>query len=183
VKNKINIVLEQRDFLFKYLKRKFRYIRIDDIDDIVQMALIKACRKVDTMQDRSTIRTWVTKIAVNDAIDFIRRNKNKISSLSEFNIEEKDRSDLLDNFNNYDPIENIISCHVIDQILTHKLDILKKSNPTAYQTFIAYINLDDYKKVQEAENISMGTVKSRIFRAREILQRNFNDEELALLSV
>ena len=183
VKNKIDSILEQREFLFKYLRRKFRYIRLDDIDDIVQVALTKACINVDKMQDRSSIRTWVTKIAVNDAIDFIRRNKNKMMSLSEFNIEEDDREKLLDNFNYYSPIETFISSQVSNQILLNQLNILKKSNPLAYQTFIAYCDLDDYKKVQEAQQITIGTVKSRIHRAREILKKNFTEQELALISV
>jgi DNA-directed RNA polymerase specialized sigma24 family protein len=37
--------------------------------------------------------------------------------------------------------------------------------------------------VQEAENVSIGTVKSRINRARKILLESFSDEELALISV
>ena len=183
MKNKVNLVLEQREFLFKYLRRKFRYLRLDDIDDIIQVALTKACKKIDTMQDRSSIRTWVTKIAVNDAIDFVRRNKNKMMSLSEFNIEEDDREKLLDNFNNYNPIETFISSQVSNQILLNKLNILKNSNPLAYQTFMTYVQLDDYKQVQEADKISIGTVKSRIHRAREILKKNFTEQELALISV
>ena len=183
MKNKIDSILEQREFLFKYIRRKFRYIRLDDIDDIVKVALTKACINVDKMQDRSSIRTWVTKIAVNDAIDFIRRNKNKMMSLSEFNIEEDEREKLLDNFNYYSPIETFISSQVSNQILLNQLNILKKSNPLAYQTFIAYCDLDDYKKVQEAQQITIGTVKSRIHRAREILKKNFTEQELALISI
>lgn len=183
VKNKIDLVLQQREFLFKYIKRTFRYIRIDDIDDIVQIALTKACRRIETMQDRSSVKTWVTKIAVNDAIDFIRKNKNNMMSLSEFNIEEDNREKLLDNFNNYEPIETFISSHVSNQILCSKLNVLKKTNPLAYQTFINYCILDDYKKVQEVENISIGTVKSRLHRARTILKKNFSEQELALISI
>lgn len=183
VKNKIDSILCHRDFIFKYLKRKFRYLRMDDIDDIVQIALIKACTRIETMQNRSSMKTWVTKIAINEALDYIRRNKNIISCLSEFNMEEENNFDLIDNNNNYDPFETYVSCYVSNQILQNKLSILEKSNPLAYKTFIAYISLDDYKDVQEAQNISIGTVKSRIHRAREILKKSFTPQELALISI
>lgn len=156
---------------------------MDDIDDIVQIALIKACTRIDTMQNRSSMKTWVTKIAINEALDYIRRNKNLISCLSEFNMEEENNFDLIDNNNNYDPFETYVSCYVSNQILQNKLSILEKSNPLAYKTFIAYISLDDYKDVQEAQNISIGTVKSRIHRAREILKKSFTQQELALISI
>lgn len=183
MKNKVDSVLCHRDFLFKYLKRKFSNLRLDDIDDIVQLSLLNACRKIDTMQNRSSIKTWVTKIAINESIDFIRKNKKNVSCISEFNFENEKDNNLIDNYNNYDPIETIISSYVSNQILQKKLSILEKSNPLAYQTFVAYITLDDYKDVQEAQNITIGTVKSRIHRAREILKKNFTEQELALISV
>ena len=68
-------------------------------------------------------------------------------------------------------------------MLFKKLSILKEINPDTYKTFMSFVALDNYKEVQDAENISIGTVKSRIYRARKILIDNFSDEELALISV
>lgn len=180
---KIDSVVIHRDFLFRFLKRKFRYIRLDDIDDIVQISITKACLKIDGMQEKSSIKTWVTKIAYNEALDFIRRNKNSFYCISELNIEDGDINNVIDNFNCYNPIETFAYNHVSNKLIIDKLNILKSNNPSTYQTFIKYIILDDYKKVQEAENLPMGTVKSRINRARKIISKNLTADDVATFSL
>ena len=177
-------VLAERKFITAYLNKKFRNIRPDDIDDIVQISLLNACRSLHKMQEKSTIRTWLTRIAVNDALDFLRRSKVRpLTSLSEIASEDNDIDSLIDYYNNYDPIKNIASRHTSNQMLCEKLSILKEKNPETYKTFMAFVLLDNYKEVQDAQNLSIGTVKSRINRARTILKDNISEEELALISI
>ena len=180
----IKSVLSERKFITAYLIKKFRNIRHDDIDDIVQVSLLNACKNLHRMQEKSSVRTWLAKIAVNNALDFLRRSKVRpLTSLSEITTENTDIDSLIDFHNNYDPIETIASRHTSNQLLFKKLSILKEINPDTYKTFMSFVALDNYKEVQDAENISIGTVKSRIYRARKILIDNFSDEELALISV
>jgi RNA polymerase sigma-70 factor (ECF subfamily) len=180
----IDSVLSERRFITTYLNKKFRNIRPDDIDDIVQVSLVNACKNLHRMQEKSTVRTWLTRIAVNDALDFLRRSKVRpLTSLSEIMNENIDVDSVIDFHNNYDPIETIASRHTSNQILRKKLSILKENNPETYKTFMAFVELDNYKDVQDLENISIGTVKSRINRARKMLKDNISDEELALISV
>jgi RNA polymerase sigma-70 factor (ECF subfamily) len=180
----IKSVLSERKFITAYLVKKFRNIRHDDIDDIVQVSLLSACKNLHRMQGKSTVKTWLAKIAVNNALDFLRRSKVRpLTSLSEFTTENTDIDSLIDSYNNYDPIETIASSHTTNLLLCKKLIILKDKNPDTYKTFMAFVALDNYKEVQEAENISIGTVKSRINRARKILIDSISDEELALISV
>lgn len=182
--SKIESVLSERRFITAYLTRKFRNIRPDDIDDIVQVSLLNACKNLHRMQEKSTIRTWLTRIAVNDALDFLRRSKVRpLTTLSDITSEDTDIDSLIDYHNNFDPIETIASSHTSKKIIYDKLLILKHKNLETYNTFMSYLELDDYKGVQEAQNITMGTVKSRINRARKILRDNISDEELALISI
>ena len=182
--SKIQSVLSERRFITTYLAKKFKNIRPDDIDDIVQVSLTNACKNLHRMQDRSSIRTWLTRIAVNDALDFLRRSKVRpLVTLSDFTSEDTDVNSLIDFHNNYDPIETIASRHTSNQLLYKKLSILKEKNPETYKTFMAFVELDNYKEVQDMENISIGTVKSRINRARKMLKDNISDEELALISI
>lgn len=182
--SKIQSVLAERRFITGYLTKKFRNIRPDDIDDIVQVSLLNACKNLHRMQEKSTIRTWLTRIAVNDALDFLRKNKIRpMTCLSEIINEDTDVNTVVDYYNNFDPIETIASRYTSKNIIYDKLLILKQKNLETYNTFMTYLELDDYKSVQEAQNISMGTVKSRINRARKILLDNISEEELALISV
>jgi RNA polymerase sigma-70 factor (ECF subfamily) len=180
----IDSVLSERRYITTYLNKKFRNIRPDDIDDIVQVSLLNACKNLHRMQEKSTVRTWLTRIAVNDALDFLRRSKVRpLVTLSDATSEDTDVNSLIDFHNNYDPIETIASRHTSKDIILEKLLILKEKNLDTYNTFMSYIELDDYKSVQQDQNITMGTVKSRINRARKILLNNISEEELALITI
>ncbi len=48
----------------------------EDADDVVQNALMKAWNSIDTFKGDSRLQTWLTRIAINEALDFTRRQKN-----------------------------------------------------------------------------------------------------------
>lgn len=50
----------------------------DRAADIAQDTFIKAYRKLDTLTDASSVRSWIYRIATNTAIDAMRRNKNTV---------------------------------------------------------------------------------------------------------
>ena len=52
----------------------------EDADDVVQNALIKAWTNIDDFQNRSKLYTWLSRIAINEALDFLRKKKNKQAS-------------------------------------------------------------------------------------------------------
>lgn len=48
----------------------------DDANDVVQNALLKAWNAIDTFKGESKLQTWLTRIAINEALDFTRKQKN-----------------------------------------------------------------------------------------------------------
>lgn len=48
----------------------------DDADDVLQNALMKAWLNIDKFKGDSKISTWLCSIAINEALDFLRRQKN-----------------------------------------------------------------------------------------------------------
>ncbi len=52
----------------------------DDANDVLQNAFLKAWSNIDDFQNKSKISTWLYRIAINEALDFVRREKNKISA-------------------------------------------------------------------------------------------------------
>ncbi len=54
----------------------------DDADDVLQNTLMKAWANLDTFQNKSKISTWLYRIAMNEALDFLRRQKttDKVST-------------------------------------------------------------------------------------------------------
>lgn len=49
----------------------------EDADDVVQNALLKAWNSIDTFHGESKVSTWLTRIAINEALDFQRRAKRR----------------------------------------------------------------------------------------------------------
>ena len=52
----------------------------DDANDVLQNTFLKAWNNLGDFQNKSKISTWLYRIAINEALDFVRRQKNKISA-------------------------------------------------------------------------------------------------------
>ena len=51
----------------------------DDANDVLQNVFIKVWKGIDDFQNRSKLSTWLCRIAVNEALDFLRRQRNVAS--------------------------------------------------------------------------------------------------------
>lgn len=60
---------------------KIRHIVIshEDADDVLQETLVKAWVNLDNFEGKSKFSTWLYRIAVNEAIDFLRRVRNTVT--------------------------------------------------------------------------------------------------------
>lgn len=52
----------------------------DDANDILQNTFLKAWQALDTFEGKSKLSTWLHRIAINEALDFIRRNKKRMAA-------------------------------------------------------------------------------------------------------
>jgi DNA-directed RNA polymerase specialized sigma24 family protein len=59
---------------------------------------------------------------------------------------------------------------------------MKLKRPEIYQTFMVYLDVDDYNQICEIQNLPIGTIKSRINRARKFIQENISEEDLLTLT-
>jgi len=64
-----------------YWKIRQIVLNHDDADDILQNVFIKAWTNLDDFKNKSKVSTWLYRIAINESLDFIRKQKNA-SSLS-----------------------------------------------------------------------------------------------------
>lgn len=63
----------------------------DDANDVLQNVFIKVWNGIDDFQNRSKLSTWLYRIAVNEALDFLRRKRNVASLDISDNISVADR--------------------------------------------------------------------------------------------
>ena len=76
-----SIVREYSEQLYFTIRRIV--LTHDDANDVLQETFLKAWNSYDTFQGGSKISTWITRIAINESVDFLRRNKHQASATSD----------------------------------------------------------------------------------------------------
>ena len=158
------LICNHREYLQHYLKKKFPKARNEEVEDTVQEALITAWRFKDKWQGKSSLKTWLTKIAVNTYFDLFRKQYVK----RERSFTTIDYQYIYDSV----PVDDFSETFCNTDFLNI---ILEDFNDNIYiETFkLNLIDQIDYKDIAIQQNIPIGTVKSRIFKARKLLQEAY----------
>jgi RNA polymerase sigma-70 factor (ECF subfamily) len=130
-------------------------------EDLVQDTMLKALRAWPTFRPGSNARAWLVTILRNQFINVWRKRKRSPTSVDPESVpEQPDR-------NNPDP-EGRFFAELVDETVIAALDAL----PDDFRDVVVLSDLEGlpYAEVAEALDIPVGTVKSRLFRGRRILQ-------------
>ena len=73
------IVKEHSEDIYRHIRRMV--LIHDDADDIVQNTFIKAWLNIDSFQGKSKISTWLYRIAINETLTFLNKNRGTLISL------------------------------------------------------------------------------------------------------
>lgn len=173
--SEINLICNQRSFLFNFLKRKFPKGRNEDIEDIVQSVLIKAISRVSQRNQEYSIRTWLATIAVNAYYDSFRKkyNKHEVVGTSD----ENGNDYIIDNIIVDDFSETFCQDSYLNDLNKALLSGFE-SNIHVQAFIMNFIDDIDYKEIAITHNIPIGTVKSRVFRGKQLLQKRYADLKL-----
>ena len=141
-----------------------------DASDVVQEVFLKIFRGVASFREQSSLRTWIYRIAVNEAHNhrrwFARHCRHEVSMTDG----QAERGNSLEYTpdRGLSPYEQTLESEhrtLIEHALT-------RINPT-YQTAVVLRDIQNlsYEEIAEILQVSLGTVKSRILRGREALRR------------
>lgn len=140
-----------------------------DAEDAVQEAFLKVFDKIHTFKQESKFSTWFYTVLSNICRDMLRKKSKKpmTVSINQTNREDDDFELQLED-TSYEPHENFIkkdALNVLDKALTQLSD--------EHREVIVLRDIEgfDYEKIAEILGISLGTVKSRISRARISLRK------------
>ncbi len=130
----------------------------DEACDILQEGFIKVFRKIDQFQATSSLKSWIRRIIVNTALDHYRKKKRH---------EEK-----IDSYKQIS-ISNTTVNNVLEQISVKELIRLVNELPTKAALVLKLYAVEGYahKEIAEKLNITEGTSKSQLHRARTLLKQ------------
>lgn len=128
----------------------------NDLDDLVQECFVKAWKGMDKFRGESSVKTWITRIAVNCAYDHFRKKGVNVET------EEIDEEKL-------GAVEPETRDSGAEEPLRRALDCL--SVPHREVLVLHVIEENSVEETAAILKISAGTVKSRLFHARANLQK------------
>ena len=139
-----------------------------DTNDVVQEVFLKIFRNIGSFRHQSSLKTWIYRIAVNEAHNHRRwfsRHKRQEVGL-ERDQDERGYQDTLSD-PGHSPFD-LASNGETHQLIEAALDGL---NP-AFRTAVVLRDMEDlsYEEIADVLQIHLGTVKSRIMRGREALR-------------
>jgi RNA polymerase sigma factor (sigma-70 family) len=139
----------------------------EDAQDVAQDVFIKVFSMLDRYDEQYAFRSWLFKIAANQCIDFIRKNRVKLLRLDEpveYKGEEIERQ-----LKDEAPTpEDTVQADEISKVLLAITDEL----PPHYRSMIVLRHQEHlaYEEIAELMDLPLGTVKARIHRARAMMK-------------
>lgn len=139
-----------------------------DAEDLTIEAFGKAFKNIKSYSPKYAFSTWLFKIATNNAIDFIRKKKQRTLSIDKPYSNSEDGPDMSQNIESggLDPEESFIRQQKI-QLMRGIVDKLKPHYKTLVE--LRYFKEYSYEEISEELELPLGTVKAQLFRAREFL--------------
>ena len=170
-----SLVLRYRDRVFSVVYNMTS--NREDANDVTQDVFVKAFHNIHRFQQKSTFFTWLYRIAVNTAISFIKKNRNR-QFFSLENFEEEGISGKL---------AEILSSRkhsrreLLLQELQEKLNEALQKLSVKHRTTVVLFEIEglSHKDIGEILNCSEGTVRSRLHYAKNELQ-NYMKEYIRL---
>jgi len=142
-----------------------------DAPDVAQEAFIKAYRALPNFRGDSAFYTWLYRIAVNTAKNYLAAQKRRPSS-SDIDIEEGEYFDGGDDLRESASPERLLLTNELRSVVMTTLEKL----PEDLRTAITLRELEgmSYEDIANVMDCPVGTVRSRIFRAREALDKQID---------
>ena len=148
--------------------------RSGDAEDVAQEVFFKVHQKLGTFREEASFYTWLYRVTMNTATDFMkRRNHRPLGQVEDLeSLPIADQGDT--------PFAAISRADLAREMREAILEI-----PTPFRTVLVLREIEQltYEEIAETMKCSIGTVESRLFRARarlkSILERRFREPRSA----
>ncbi|MEC4726732.1 RNA polymerase sigma factor RpoE [Shewanella sp. D64] len=166
-KNAFNLLVQK--YQNKVMSLISRYVRNQaDVADVAQEAFIKAYRALPNFRGESAFYTWLYRIAVNTAKNHLVAQGRRAPA-NDIDVEDAEYYDGSDALKEFASPERLMMSEEIQKVIFDTLDTL----PEELKMAISLRELDgmSYEEIANVMDCPVGTVRSRIFRAREAIDK------------
>ncbi len=145
----------------------------EDANDLAQEAFIKAYQALKSFKGGSSFYTWVYRIAVNKTINFLKQRKNKAHlSLDDLDFNAEHDPDLVALISDKTPRREINLAELHEKL---NVALQKLSEPHRLVVTLHDVQGLSHEEIAEIMDCNIGTVRSRLFYARQQLQAYLSD--------
>ncbi len=139
-----------------------------EVYDVAQEAFIKAYRALPNFRGDSAFYTWLYRIAINTAKNYLVAQGRRPPK-TDVDVQDAEQYGSYDDLKNYETPEGLMQKSEVEQVVVETMQKL----PEDLRTAITLRELEglSYDEIAEAMGCPVGTVRSRIFRAREAIQK------------
>lgn len=143
-----------------------RFIRdAAEVEDVSQEAFIKAYRALPSFRGESAFYTWLYRIGVNTAKNYLVAQGRRAPTSTDFDADEAETFEDADQLRDINTPESLMQTRQIGETVNAAVESL----PEELRTAIVLREIEglSYEDIAATMNCPIGTVRSRIFRARE----------------
>jgi RNA polymerase sigma-70 factor, ECF subfamily len=159
----------------KVVKLVMRYLRDPaDAEDVAQEAFIKAYRALPQFRGDSAFYTWLYRIAINTAKNALAaRDRNPVSYELDMQSNDENSDGAVGRLRDPETPEGLALTEEIRDTVNHAIETL----PEDLRTAIVLRELEglSYEEIAASMDCPVGTVRSRIFRAREAIDKRLRE--------
>jgi RNA polymerase sigma-70 factor (ECF subfamily) len=138
-----------------------------EVEDVAQEAFIKAYRALPNFRGESAFYTWLYRIGVNTAKNYLVSQGRRAPTSTEIEAEDAEQYESGDLLRDNDTPERLMQTRQIGETVNAAMQAL----PEELRTAIVLREIEglSYEDIASMMNCPIGTVRSRIFRAREAI--------------
>lgn len=159
------LVLKYQRKLMRLISRLIRDQA--EAEDVVQEAFIKAYRALPQFRGDSAFYTWLYRIGINTAKNYLVTQGRRAPTSTEADVEEAETFDDGEQLRDINTPESMLATKQIAETVNLAMEVL----PEELRIAITLREIEglSYEDIAEAMHCPIGTVRSRIFRAREAI--------------